>query len=319
MKAYNGDYNSITVPEAQADMVIEKAIRHGEKHLRFRKRLIGVVSTIVLFLCILSSGFVFTSMAKVFVHIPFIGSIFESVSGSGLEKLDNSQKVKLDNMQISWQGITVEIKEAYYDKSSISVGYLISGADFKKRSLCPFFKYNGKDIYGGGGGWNEDLGNDLSCVLVQHYIETEEPLPDSFDLEFILSEGLGKDSPFHFTIPISRSNNDKNSKECLLMKAVNSGDNTLLVKKFTATPASTILEWEYSRPKNMANYSISLIDGAGNELKPGTMAGTNIPRGNLITDLGWAAFPALDKASGNLALKVTSEAGQSIKLDFQIP
>jgi hypothetical protein len=319
MKAHNDDYNNITVPEAQADMVIEKAIRQGEKHLKVKKRLVGVVSTALLCLCILSSGFVFTSVAKVFVNIPFIGSIFERFSGSGLAKLNDSQKVKLNNMQIRWQGITVEIKEAYYDKSSISVAYLISGADFKERNFNPEFKHNGEVISGGGGGWNEDLGKDLSCVLVQYYIGNAELLPDNFDLEFILFEHLGEDTPFHFTIPISRGNNNKNSKGCLLMKAVSSGDNTLLVKKFMATPASTTLEWEYTRPKNMTQYSVSLIDGSGNELKPGMQGGGDVPRGNLIIDYGWAAFPALDKASGNLALKVTSEAGQSIKLDFKIP
>ncbi|OPY57821.1 MAG: hypothetical protein A4E55_01362 [Pelotomaculum sp. PtaU1.Bin035] len=176
MKDYKDGFDDIVVPSELVDMVIQQAINKGKRQLEIKRRIMISAPVILLCACILGSGFVSTSMAKVLVNIPFIGSVFdrEKFAGRGLQNIDTNDIAKYDDMQITDHGITVAIREAYYDQSGFAIGYVVSGAGLSdEKTFNASFYYNGRPISGGGGGSYDKISDELYLGLQQHH-----PRPD---------------------------------------------------------------------------------------------------------------------------------------------
>jgi len=330
MKAYEDDFNNIEVPSEQVDMVIQKAINKGERHLKVKRRIIMSASVALLCACILGSGFVSTSMARVLVNIPFIGSVFEreKFAGSGLENVASNDIVKFDDMQITDHGITVAIREAYYDQSGFAVGYVVSGAELSDEKIFHAnFYYNGRPISGGGGGSYDKISDELYVGLQQHHPHAGLSFPDSFELEVVLTDDLNKikESPYRFKIPVSRSSADEKTKESLVMKAVDAGDRTILVKKILFTPVATVVEYEYTHPigdrkkdGGVDSYDVKLINGSGVELNPGSFSREGSKNGEKWIDNCRVDFPAINEPAGNMALELLLPEDHRIRVNFEI-
>jgi len=329
MKAYKDDFNSIEVPSEQVDMVIQKAINKGERYLKVKRRILMSASVALLCACILGSGFVSTSMARVLVNIPFIGSVFEreKFAGSGLENVGINDIIKFDDMQITDHGITVAIREAYYDQSGFAVGYVVSGAELSDEKVFHAnFYYNGRPIPGGGGGSYDKISDELYVGLQQHHPSAGLSFPDSFELEVVLTDDMEKQkqSPFRFKIPVSRTNADGKTKELLVMKAVDTGDRTLLVKRILFTPVSTVVEYDYIHPGNdrkengADDYVVKLINGSGVGLNPGSFSREGSKNGNKWVDNCRAYFPAISEPAGNMALELLLPEDCRIRVNFEI-
>ncbi|OPX86861.1 DUF4179 domain-containing protein [Pelotomaculum sp. PtaB.Bin117] len=328
-KNYQDDFNHIVVPEEQVDMVIQKAVNKGKRRLIIKKRIMVSMSVALLCVCILGSGFVSTSVARVLVNIPFVGSVFEREKfvWSGLENVDGEDITKLDDLQITDHGVTVAIREAYYDQSGFTVGYVVSGAELSDETVFHAnFYYNGQGISGGGGASYEKISDKLYVGLTQFHPGPEFSFPDSIDLEVILADDMEKinKSPYRFKIPLLRSNADAKTKELPVMKAADNGERTLLLKKIVFTPVSTVVDYEYTHPLGDReedggdNYDVKLINGSGIELNPGSFSRHGSMNEEKLVDACRVNFPAINEPAGNMAFELLLPENQSIRVDFEI-
>ncbi|MDF9408375.1 MAG: hypothetical protein A4E52_02036 [Pelotomaculum sp. PtaB.Bin013] len=330
MKAYKDVFDNIVVPAEEVDMVIQKAINKGKRQLKMKRRIIISASVVLLCACILGSGFVSASMARVLVNIPFIGSVFarEKFAGSGLQNIDIDDIAKYDDMQITDQGITVAIREAYYDQSGFAIGYVVSGAELSDEKIFhASFYYNGRPISGGGGGSYDKISDELYVGLQQHHPHAGLSFPDSLELEVVLANDLNKirESPYRFKIPVSRRSADEKTRELLVMKAVETGDRTILVKKILFAPAATVVEYEYTHPISDRKkdggvdlYDVKLINGSGAELNPGSFGRDGSINGEKWVDNCRVDFPAINEPAGNMAFEVILPEDQRIRVNFEI-
>lgn len=323
MKAYKDDFDNIEVPITQVDMMVQRAINEGERHAKNKKRISIGALVVVLGICFLSSGFVSTSMARVFVNIPFVGSIFESFADKELENISSDDLTKLDNMQITDHGITIAIKEVYYDQSSISIAYLVSGADYStEKSFMAHFYYNGHCISGTGSWDCKQISDKLYSELHVFHPGSESTLPEKFNLEVVLTDDWGKEqqreSPYRFIIPVSRSHAAEKTKDVVLMRTVRSGDCTLLLKKIVFTPVSTIIEYDYTHPDNDGNHEIKLLNGNGVELSEGSRSYHVEKSKDQYTNIGRAYFSASNPTSGDWTFELVPVRGDNIKVNFYI-
>jgi len=331
-KTYKDDFTHIVVPAEQVDMVIQKAINKGKRQQIVKRRVMMSASVALICVCILGSGFVSTSVARVLVNIPFVGSVFEreKFAGSGfeLENVAGNDITKFDDMQITDHGVTVAIREAYYDQSGFTLGYVVSGAELTDEKVFHAnFYYHGRGIPGGGGAHYDKISDKLYVGLTQFHPGAEFSFPDSFELEVVLTDDMEKikKSPYRFKIPLSRSNADAKTKELLVMKAADTGERTLLVKKIVLTPVSTVVDYEYTHPigdrkedGGTDDYDVKLINGSGIELNPGSFSRNGSKNGEKWIDACRVNFPAINEPAGNMAFKLLLPENHSIRVDFEI-
>ncbi len=330
-KTYQDDFNNIVVPVEQVDLVIHKAVSKGQKHLKVKRRMTMGASVLLLCACVFGSGFVAPSMAKVLANIPFVGSVFEmeKFATSGLGNLADEDVAKFDDLQITDQGITVAIREAYYDQTGFAVGYVVSGANLSdEKNFHAYFYYNGRAISGGGGGWHDKI-DTMYIGLEQFQPGAGLTLPDSFELEVVITDDLEevKRSPYRFKIPVSRIGVDEKTKEALVMKAIDTSEGTLLVKKVLFTPAATEVEYEFIQPGSdgkryrgysVGNCTLKLIDSSGVALEPGASLQEGRPEGEKWVDTCRVDFPSMKEPAGNMAFELISQEGRKIRVDFAV-
>lgn len=357
MRAYKDDFDNINVPVEELGAVVNRAISKGKRQIKIRKGFRMGASAAMIGLCILGSGFVSTTMAKVFVNIPFVGSVFDSFADQELANLKTSDLTCLEEMQITANGITVAIKEVYYDRSNISIAYLVSGVDYTdEKHFDAVFICDGMPIGGGGGARFNQISEKLYSGLVKYHPGVGSELPDKFNLEVILTDNMEKcqESPYRFTIPVSRSQADEKTRPFLVMKSAqsSSGERTLLIKKIVFTPVSTLVEYDYTHPdepggpdKNehgvaltlpslikdgirevlagdplafQGNHKIRLIRRAGQELSCGSHSWHVDKINDLYTNQCRAYFGASNEVNGDWTLELMPQKGETIKVDFTI-
>lgn len=357
MKAYRDDYENIAVPMAELDAVVNRAILKGNRHVQINKCLRFSVSAAIIGLIFLGSGFMRTTVAKVLVNIPFVGSVFESFADEDLANLKAGDLTKLEDMQITANGITVAIKEVYYDQSNISVAYLVSGAGFTdEKHFDAVLLCEGMPISGGGSGGYSRISDKLYSGLVKYYPAVDSSLPDQFDLGVILTDNMEKaqESPYRFTIPVSRSQADEKTRSLVVMKAAqsSSGDHILLVKKVVFTPVSTLVEYEYTHPNEPGKpgqsgneititlpsvvktgirhlfvneipasqgiHRVKLFNASKQELSGGSLSWHVDKNDNSYTNKCRAYFGASNEAAGDWTLELVPDAGETIKVTFTI-
>ncbi|MEQ8176103.1 MAG: DUF4179 domain-containing protein [Syntrophomonadaceae bacterium] len=357
MRAYKDDFDNIAVPVVELDAVVNRAINQGKKQIKIRKGFRIGASAAMIGLCILGSGFVSTTMAKVLVNIPFVGSVFESFADKDLANLKTSDLTSLEDMQITANGVTVAIKEIYYDQSNISIAYLVNGANYTDvKHFNAVFSCNGIPISGGGGARFNQISDKLYSGLLKFYPAVNSELPESFNLEVVLTDDMENtlESPYRFIIPVSRDQSDEKTHSVLVMKSGQSSDgiHILLVKKIVFTPVSTLVEYEYTHPDepgkpgqneqgveltlpnlvklgvkqilgseitaNQGMHKVRLIAGTGSELGSGGISWHVDKGNNLYTNRCRAYFGASNKVNGDWTLELVPQKGETIKVDFTI-
>lgn len=326
MRAYHDSFNNIEVPLAQVDMMVQKAINEGKVHLRIKRRISIGAAAVLLGICILSSGFVSPSMAKVFVKMPLVGSLFASFADKDLSNINSDDLTKFDDLQITDHGVTVAIKEVYYDQSNISIAYLVSGADYSdEKHFQAIYSGNGEHFGGGGSAVYNQISDKLYSGLEKFYPGVGSALPEKFDLEVVLTDDMEKSqkSPYRFTIPVSRSQADVKTKNLLVMKAVKSGNGILLVKKIVFTPVSTVVEYDYSHPDDhgkqlQGKHDVKLMNSQGTEMDGGSLSWQVTKNKDTFTNKGSANFSATNEPNGNWTFELVPVHGENIRVDFNV-
>jgi hypothetical protein len=308
-------FEDIEIP-ASADIAIEKGIRMGERHNRFRRNTAIISTAAAIFIAIMVSGFVSPTMANVLVKVPVVGSIFENSVDKGLKNISEKGLSNPQNMEITSNGITVSIKEVYYDKSSISVGYVVAGKDIGSRFFNLFFYCNGKMIQGGGTGDTNSLSKDAYSGITTLF--TGGNLPENFDLRIVASENLDKKSPYDFTIPVSRSKVDSQSREITIMKYLKSDNKVLLVKKASLTPASTIINFEYTRQKWQKEIQLQIKDENGIWIGTNSLGGGTEEKGENLTDIFIAIFNPYKKLPQKIDLRALEDNKPIMEMEFNV-
>ena len=255
-----------------------------------------------------------------------MGSVFASFADQDLANVDSNDLTKLDDMQITDQGITVAIKEIYYDQSNISIAYLVSGADYTdEKHFYAVYSYNGQGISGGGSAAYHQISDKFYSGLEKLYPAVGSVLPDHFDLEVVLTDDMetAQASPYRFIISVSRSHADEKTRELLVMKTVKSGNSMVLVKKIVFTPVSTMVEYEYSHPDDhgkqlQGKHEVKLINSHGVEMDGGSLSWHVEKNKDQYTHTGRAQFSASNDTNGNWTFELVPAQGENIKVDFHV-
>jgi len=255
-----------------------------------------------------------------------VGSVFASFADQDLANVDSNDLTKLDDMQITDQGITVAIKEIYYDQSNISIAYLVSGADYTdEKHFYAVYSYNGQGISGGGSAAYHQISDKFYSGLEKLYPAVGSVLPDHFDLEVVLTDDMetAQASPYRFIISVSRSHADEKTRELLVMKTVKSGNSMVLVKKIVFTPVSTMVEYEYSHPDDhgkqlQGKHEVKLINSHGVEMDGGSLSWHVEKNKDQYTHTGRAQFSASNDTNGNWTFELVPAQGENIKVDFHV-
>ncbi len=317
MNSCKDEFEKIKVPDA-AEVMIQRAISKGNRHLKQRRGLLSTLAAALVCVCFFSTGFASPTMAGVFVKLPVVGPIFEKFEDSGLKNVSNKGLSEKKNLQVTSKGITVALKEVYYDKSGFSIGYIIKGDDAANRQFGFVMLYNGKeDIPGGGGGYYDRISKDVYCGVIT--LRTGAKLPEKFNLRIVFTNNPDEKSPFDFTVPVSRKKADTATREVILMKNFKSGDRSVLVKKALITPESTTFQLEYTRPENDSNFKFQLTDGHNKVITLKSVGGGTIESGKLIKDDCIVIFEPVDKQTQKLKLGILNGKGKSmISMDISL-
>ena len=327
MAGYKDNFDNIVIPSEHMDRMIHQAINKAKGKKKLRRRIAVSMFAVLICASILGSGFFSTSMAEVLEKLPFIGSVFEreKFAGRGLENIDKNDISTFDGLQVNDNGTTIAIKEFYYDQSGFTIGYEVNGKKLNHDKIFrPHFYYNGRPIAGGGGGSHEKVSEEQYFYLNQFSPDEVLCLPDQFELEVVLSDDLRttKTSPYRFKIPVSRFGADAKTRALLVMKASNTEDRTILVKKVTFTPLATVLDYECTYPSGSANEvhdyaNVKLVTGSGLVLEP-RAAGWESLNGELLIDKCRVEFPAINDPQGNMALELMLPNNQNIRVEFEV-
>ena len=271
----DNSFADIQVP-AEADLFIQTAIKKGKRHEMMRQAItIAGIIPLMSMLIVIASGFIFPAMAQTLSNIPVIGSIFAKSYDPGLKSVVEKELVDKHNMQMIYDGTTITIKEVYYDNSGISIGYTVQSKNtgIEKSLYSIMLYYDGSPIKGPS---ISDHGhkvseNEYAYTFSVDYSHQNTKLPETFDLSIkVVTTAEGKpfqETPFNFTVPVSRNKADGSSREFTVMKSFHDKDYSLLVKKVTFTPSTTVLTYDITGPKNKHLF-VKVMDENNNVIGP---------------------------------------------------
>ncbi len=168
------------------------------------KRLI----TLTIVFCILvtsliGTGYAYPPAAEAFKSIPFIGSIFQKFTDNDLKIASLNGMTHFPKQQQTRDGVTVTLKEYYYDRRSFNFGIVVKGRNPYNFETHFTLYYNNKPLNKGSAGGSTEITKDSFYRLAEMSL-TETP-PDKSTLKLIGTDNTGKIKKFEFDIPIDYS------------------------------------------------------------------------------------------------------------------
>jgi hypothetical protein len=204
---FNEKIEKIPIPLEKIDLIIQKTLNQNiipERKRRKRTLLYSLSAAIVAFGLFIGSAFVSPTMAKVVSQIPFIGSIFAFAGDEGLQAASLKGLSTPINQQVKDNGITLNMKEVYYDGTRLALG-------FTQESFLPLGEIERPEVQVNGKLINFSSGTHGKFVSLQQYagtldISPTEDLPESFTMKIsFFSVGLVK-GKWEFEFPVKLSN-----------------------------------------------------------------------------------------------------------------
>ncbi|SMQ80870.1 protein of unknown function [Bacillus sp. OV166] len=256
----------IPVPFEKLDLIIEQTI--NEKFLPKRKKkkrkvFYSLSAAILAFGLFLGSAFVSPTMARVVSQIPLIGSVFSFAGDEGLQTASMKGLSTDINQTVKNKGITLIMKEVYYDGTRLSLG-------FTQESFLPLGEVERPDIEINGKDINFSSGSSGNFISLQKYAGTinitpTEDLPESFMMKLSFSSvGLVK-GKWEFEFPVKLAS-DVTIVRPMETKIIEGEE--VILKTVSSGPAGTALSIDTIKLSNQKDLHLNfnVIDDTGEAL-----------------------------------------------------
>lgn len=261
----NDELNKIVIPKElheRSKRGVRKAKLENQKR-RIKNPLIAVA---VIGVLMFGASSVSPAFANTLQSIPIIGSIFEMVGDNGLKEADKSGLTQITNEAFSVGESSFMIREAIYDGSRLSLGFIITNYSNELPFGNASFKIDEMDFYGGAGSQGEFVNNkDYAGVI--SFIVPNELKRDSFNFSISFDEFNGKKGNWNLNIPITKIE----GVSFLVMDEATSKGYKIRMKKVTFTSTTTEINFDLTEPINAEELNqiirFRLYDDKGNVLK----------------------------------------------------
>lgn len=236
---------------------------NGVKKSKLKNILIAVAAVCIL---LFGGSNLSPTLAKTLQSIPIIGSIFEMLGDKGLQEAKNLGLTQTTNEAFSVGESSFIIREAIYDGSRLSLGFIITNYSNELPFNNASFKIDEMDFYGGAGSQGEFI-NDKDYTGVISFIVPNELKKDSFNFSISFDEFNGNKGNWALNIPITKIEGES----FLIMDEATSKDYKIRMKKVTFTSATTEINFALTEPINAEKLNqiirFRLYDDKGNVLK----------------------------------------------------
>ncbi|WP_301108588.1 DUF4179 domain-containing protein [Sporosarcina sp.] len=262
--------DQIDVPHDKLDQSITSAMKAAKTKNKKPRRKIWPSATAASFAAcmLLGSAFVSPTMARVLSSVPVLDSVFEFAGDKGL--VIASQKGLSNEVEqtVTDQGISLTIKDVYYDGTRLSISY-IQESPHPKDHLGEFqLKADGQVINFSDSRTGKLL-TETQFAGVMNIAPVEE-LPDSFELSMSLKEVGDVAGSWDFEVPVTLSDEDVKTIE--VNKKLVYQDMKMTVKEMKIGEAGIKLSVSVTSP---------------DEIDP-NMVGDDMLNLNLLNDQGFA-------------------------------
>lgn len=296
------EMEKISVPVDKLDHIIRNTMKENRQPKKNSKKRIVIYSSsaAVLALGLLTgSAFVSPAMAKVVSQIPVIGSIFSFAGDEGLQTASKQGLASPVNQTVKDNGITLSIKDVFYDGTRLSLGYshesLVSLGEVEQ----PDIQVNGKAI-------NFSSSSSGKFISPQHYagildINPTEELPEEFIMKVTFSKVGLITGKWEFEFPVKQSN------DVVIIRPMETkifGNEEVKLKSLKVGPVGTDLSIDVLKPqdKQDLNFHFNVIDEKGNALTQLSGGGQgNIVNGNDLSHLEFQ-YPPLKEGMKNVTV-----------------
>lgn len=203
-------------PEEQVRTAIRAGLKKAEgevapyslkKGRTMKKVVYAFCSVAAAFALLFGSSHYSPALASNLVQIPIIGSIFGDSDLISLQlAYENGLTNEIGETQTK-NGISVTLKEIFYDQNNISLGLVIESEQeldelYFKAGMD--FTINGKFPRGSTGSYGEDVLSPTKRTAIQEINITEE-MPDEFELGLLLHGEEGE--RWYFSTPVKKLSN----------------------------------------------------------------------------------------------------------------
>lgn len=308
MNNFKKQCEEIQVPD-DIDFVLKKAIRKGRNGLITKRLITFSIVLCVLFTSLIGTGYAYPPAAEAFKSIPFIGSIFQKFTDNNLKIASLNGLTHFPEQQQTRDGVTVTLKEYYFDRSNFNFGIVVKGRNPYNFETHFTLYYNNKPLNKGSGGGSTEITKDSFYRLTEMSL-TETP-PDKSTLKLVGTDNTGKIKKFEYDIPIDYSKVDPLTTEIKLMKNIKQGNRTIIVKNIIFTPVATTISYEYTCPKD-EHYSMQLFNENGRLVQSKGNVGSNVVNGDFTTYSSIATFDSLNTVPEHLTLNIIDSSESKI-------
>jgi Domain of unknown function (DUF4179) len=308
-------------------------------YMRKNKWLIPVAGLFLGMFLLIGTGFVSPTMAQILNNLPYVGSIFGFIGDSGVKEANQQGLTQQLDQTVTDQGITVSLKEGYYDRLNLSIGFTVTfppdgnrfqhienlsynlGGGTINRSFTAEDAKNGYLLH-----WRHAGGNTYYGTF-QPFL-TEE-LPEDFTLQLALHKMGGVEGAWSFEIPLSRKLADEVTKVTEPKVSGQARGFTLTVEKIVRTPSTTRITFGVEGEGDFYKLSVDekvnqimllsddirVFDSSGGSLSSITDKNGNI-RGGIVGDTRFTKdFHPISTDSRSMTIVVDQDFRFEIPLD----
>lgn len=220
-----------------------------KSYVRKNKWLISVACLLMGMFLLIGTGLVSPTMAHMLKNLPYVSTIFSFVGDSGIKVADQQGLTQPLDQSVNNQGITVSLKEAYYDRLNLSIGFVVTfppsengfqhieklSYEWQGRTITrTFTTEEAKKSYLLH--WRHVEGNTYYGTFQSFFFEE---LPEEWTLKLVLQKIGGVDGIWQFDIPLTRKPADAVTKVTEPGVSGQSRGFILSVKQIIRTPSTT--------------------------------------------------------------------------------
>lgn len=220
-----------------------------KSYVRKNKWLLSVACLLFGMFLLLGAGFVSPTMAHMLKNLPYVSTIFGFVGDSGIKVADQQGLTQPLDQSVNDQGITVSLKEAYYDRLNLSIGFAVTfppsengfqhieklSYEWAGRTITrTFTTEEAKKSYQIH--WRHVEGNTYYGTFQPFYFEE---MPEEWTLKLAFQKIGGVDGTWQFDIPLSRKSTDAVTKVTEPGVSGQSRGIIFSVKQIIRTPSTT--------------------------------------------------------------------------------
>ncbi|WP_404430366.1 DUF4179 domain-containing protein [Sutcliffiella horikoshii] len=200
------EFEEIYVPTNELEQRVQKALEIGQKRERKKSNRLQLLKVnfaailVVGIIAVLAQSFwnadedLSGSVAK--------DSILSHYGDPGINLVAIEGKTTALDLVEKSNGMTLKIKEVYFDESRVAVGYEVEAEEAKKGQVYSTMSFNGKDLGGGTGNW--DIAADQTHRGILDFDAEDLADAGTIELNVEFSEFNDKQAEWHFQVKVEK-------------------------------------------------------------------------------------------------------------------